>query len=289
MFDHNKACRIIRSGHVLEVFFYDKLPKGKGEKLDEGPLLNVYGDEIANSFPAIVYDDFYDQELFGVVFRGIKWIDKAEFPSEWQARDERRAKEYIRSSNHRSREKIRRLALANFDRHDTFMTLTFADNVTDLDYANNELKKFFKRFRYQYGEEVPYLAVIEFQKRGAIHYHCLLGHDFEINYTDSDIRHAKEQEIADIWGHGWVDLQDIRDVDNLGAYLVKYLTKDLGDTRLSGRKHYMLSKGLKHPELIKDTRVMLDSLDGYYPTFSSNFENEFCGHVQYLEYNLLRS
>ena len=272
----------MRNGDVIEVWTYDKLPGGKKIENDD-ELLNMFGEKLQIDFPTFVYDDFLEHP-YG---KWLKWIDKNELPEGWKTIDQSRKEEYVKSSNHRSREKIRRLALKNFSNGDVFMTITFAENIQDVDYAHNELKKFMKRFRYRYGEQIPYLAVMEYQKRGAIHYHCLMGCDLG-NLAESDKREAKEDEVSAIWGHGFVDLLEINSVDNVGAYLVKYLLKDLGKERVSGKKHYLCSKGLDKPEYVKDTTVVLDSLEGHFPGFTSRYENEFCGEIQYMEFNLRR-
>ncbi|MGM9458151.1 rolling circle replication-associated protein, partial [Lacticaseibacillus rhamnosus] len=67
---------------------------------------------------------------------------------------------------------VRRLVLANFDAGSKFVTFTFAENVKDIDQANREWKKFVQRLRRRYGD-FKYLSVIEFQKRGAVHYHMI--------------------------------------------------------------------------------------------------------------------
>ena len=85
-----------------------------------------------------------------------------------------RAEEYARKRATRARNHIRRLTLSNFSSKDKFLTLTFADNIEDIEYANNEFKKFIKRLKRKY-PRFRYISVIEFQKRGAIHYHCLVN------------------------------------------------------------------------------------------------------------------
>ena len=45
----------------------------------------------------------------------------------------------------RIRNRVRRLALANFDEKSKFFTATFAENVQDMNRANNEFKKFIQR------------------------------------------------------------------------------------------------------------------------------------------------
>ena len=81
------------------------------------------------------------------------------------------------NTNQRRRDTIRRLACCNFNnKYDKFLTLTFADNMTDIKECNLLFKNFIKRLKYQYDlHNLKYLAVIEFQQRGAVHYHVLLN------------------------------------------------------------------------------------------------------------------
>jgi hypothetical protein len=44
--------------------------------------------------------------------------------------------------------KIARLVDMNFDNQTKFLTLTFKENIQDIEYANNEFKKFIKRLNY---------------------------------------------------------------------------------------------------------------------------------------------
>lgn len=43
---------------------------------------------------------------------------------------------------------IARLVDTNFDNQTKFLTLTFKENIQDIEYANNEFKKFIKRLNY---------------------------------------------------------------------------------------------------------------------------------------------
>ena len=67
------------------------------------------------------------------------------------------------------------------------------------------------RLNYKLNQKIKYLAVIEFQERGAVHYHVL-----------SDIPYIPQKELQDIWGHGFVYINAVKHVDNIGAYIVKY-------------------------------------------------------------------
>lgn len=125
---------------------------------------------------------------------------------------------------------IRRLACSNFNRNSTFVTLTFDDSKVDFDIRNVNVcryhfKKFIQRLKYTLqNQNLKYLAVVEFQDtndRGAIHYHVL----FDVPYIDFYL-------LSEVWRHGYVFINKINHVDNIGAYLVKYICKDGGDERL---------------------------------------------------------
>jgi len=76
-----------------------------------------------------------------------------------------------KDSTNRTRTEMRRLINCNQD-FSKFYTLTFADNITDVKFANKHFNKFIMRMEYHYGK-FKYIAVIEFQERGAVHYHFL--------------------------------------------------------------------------------------------------------------------
>jgi hypothetical protein len=185
-----------------------------------------------------------------------------------------------------------------------FLTLTFEENITDLDYANNELKKWIKRVNYQVFKtkksEMKYVAVIEFQKRGAVHYHILCN----LPYIDVN-------SLAETWGHGFIKLNRIKgdkgrfgsdECDNVGAYVCKYMTKDNDDERLIGRNTYLMSRNLDKPQEIYvginekdllqqvyglDDGVNLGSLTSK-ANFSSMYTNDYTGTVVYNQFNLKR-
>ena len=192
----------------------------------------------------------------------------------------------------RRRELIRRLACINFNnKYDKFLTLTYAENVQDLTYSHEEFKKFIKRLEYKIKRKIKYLAVIEFQDtygRGAIHYHCLL-----------DIPYIPQNELQEIWGLGIVHINAISHVDNLGAYLIKYMTKDSDDIRLRGKKGYLLSRNLKRPETIlnhdlSDFYYKVDKLYKKYnlndlkPVYTSEYLTDKLGFCEYKQYNIIR-
>lgn len=196
-----------------------------------------------------------------------------------------------KDSLRRARQDVRRTVNANvwaYGEHfpPKFLTLTFGDNVTDLDQANYEFKKFIQRMNYLvFGTKsgnLRYTAVPEFQERGAVHYHVIF---YNLPYTKADV-------IAKVWGNGFIKINKIDDVDNIGAYVCKYMVKDLEDERLRGRKCYFNSRGLFKPVVIEDekkTETIKQSLPDEYVTVYKQYENEYLGKIIYRQYNLKRS
>lgn len=156
----------------------------------------------------------------------------------------------------RSKNNLARLVMANYDKFKTFVTLTFADNVTDVKYANSVFHCFVNNLKKRVKSDFVYIAVPEFQKRGAIHYHLLTN----IDYTDFDVLckdikrlyspSSHKWEIGrpvNSWTKGWSLAQDIisQGYDLIG-YLSKYMIKDF-DNRLFGNRRYLYSAGLEKP------------------------------------------
>ena len=207
-----------------------------------------------------------------------------------QEADEEEKEKNRQDTLRRARQEIRRIVNANvgaYGEHYTakFLTLTFGNKVTDLDQAHYEFKKFIKRMNYHlFGTKcgnLRYTAVVEFHKSGVIHYHVII---YNIPYTRVEV-------IQQIWGNGWVWINKIDNVDNVGAYVCKYLTKEGDDERLRGRKCYFNSRGLFKPFVIEDekkTEMIKRSLPREKRTVSVAYENDYTGITIYEQYNLNR-
>lgn len=177
----------------------------------------------------------------------------------------------------RARRDLRRIVNSNVVEYSKFLTLTFAENIQDIAWANNEFKKFIKRVNYYLGFKVAYSGVIEFQKRGAVHYHVIF-------YNTP--RKLKLNDLRAIWRHGHIKLNIIRDVDNVGAYVCKYMTKCEDEKKLRGKKMYFNSRGLEKPQEIKESalvKAICGSLDGQTPKYSNTFVNEY-NSIDYKQY-----
>lgn len=193
------------------------------------------------------------------------------------------------NTNQRRRDKIRRLACSNFNnKYDKFLTLTFAENMTNVKECNVLFKAFIRKLRNKYNSKLKYLAVIEFQDRGAVHYHVLLN-----------IPYIPHKELQELWGNGFVFINAIEHVDNIGAYILKYITKNNNDIRLMGQKAYLISKNLRHPDEfinhnLKDFDKMENRVIKKYnlnclkPIYEANYSTELLGNCNYKQYNLER-
>lgn len=179
---------------------------------------------------------------------------------------------------------VRRLINANVDAWGEvpkFLTLTFAENVQDVKQANYEFKKFRQRLEYELKLKLKYVVVVEFQKRGAVHYHVVF---FNLPYVDADF-------LASVWRNGFIKINAIEHVDNVGAYVCKYMTKNSDDERLQGQKSYFTSRGLIKPVEKALEKKEIDQLRAglsQYKVYESDFFNDYTGNIRYEQYNLKR-
>lgn len=166
-----------------------------------------------------------------------------------------------------------------------FLTLTFREHVTDLNTANKLFGLFIKRLNYRlFGSKcanIRYTVVPEFTKRGRVHYHVIL---YNIPYVKADV-------LQQIWQHGYIKINKINNIDNIGAYIAKYMSKSFDDRRMKGQKCYFNSKGLRRPLEITDKKsaeTVEKSLPESCKVYEAEYYNEYTGKVRYRQYNLNR-
>ena len=146
----------------------------------------------------------------------------------------------------RSKIECQRLAKANMRDWKTFITLTFSENITDIEFANKKFRYFIDKVRRVYSD-FRYICIPEFQKRGAVHYHLLTNVDVDNNklifaqLDNYDFKHIK------YWNDGFTSVETITgDIKKVIGYISKYMTKDLDD-RLFGHHRYLYSTNLQKP------------------------------------------
>lgn len=97
------------------------------------------------------------------------------------------------------------------------ITLTYAENMTDPKKLYNDFKNFWhKKFCVAYPTAYKYIQAVEPQGRGAWHCHLLAGFSDIPPFISNDV-------VRDMWGHGFVKVKKMNNVDNVGAYLSAYL------------------------------------------------------------------
>ena len=114
---------------------------------------------------------------------------------------------------------LRYLINNNFEgkKNELHIILTYKENMTDNKQLYKDCDRFMKKLKYRQKTTIEYINVVEAQGRGAWHCHLLavFPQQKEVFIRNSD--------LADMWGHGFVRLNRLEDVDNIGAYLSAYL------------------------------------------------------------------
>jgi len=196
--------------------------------------------------------------------------------------------ENYKQRQRKRRNTIRQLICTNFDSNSKFITLTFNDSqehdIKNVQECNAYFRLFILRLKYQY-PDLKYVAVIEFQdknERGAVHYHMV-----------SNLPYVKKTELQKIWGGGFVKINAIDKVDNVGAYVVKYMVADMDDKRLCGEQAYLRSRALEKPLEVTTWResdnevfrAVESSIQGKTPTYSAKYVSADAGEILYYQYN----
>lgn len=174
-------------------------------------------------------------EVVHIEKEGIGGLDKIRKlnKNEYVIIDTGEVKEYIKSENRgqnisslkKTFKKIRDLINNNFvgAANELHVTLTYAENMKDTQKLYKDFDKFMKRFKYRFKYDIDYIAVVEPQGRGAWHIHLL------IRFNGLGKVYIPNDEIADVWGHGFTKTKSMENIDNIGAYLSAYL----GDVELT--------------------------------------------------------
>lgn len=101
-----------------------------------------------------------------------------------------------------------------------WITLTYSENMQDKEVLYLDFEKFHKRYKYYLKKmlfSIPeYISVVEPQGRGAWHIHLLYIFEVVAPFVPN-------KELRELWGHGFVKITGLDNVDNVGAYLTAYL------------------------------------------------------------------
>ena len=143
---------------------------------------------------------------------------------------------------------FRRLILSNLGGSELpiLITCTYKENQTDIKQGYADFTAFVQALRYKYGPLFRYIAVPEFQRRGAVHFHSLFWGLPET--TVETERHTRL--VAGLWGHGFVYVKMTDGNEKLSSYLAKYMAKSFIDYRLKNQKAYTCSRNLLRPQIV---------------------------------------
>lgn len=203
----------------------------------------------------------------------------------------------------RSRFQLQRLIKANEKDFKTFITLTFAENVSDIKKANEKFNSWRTKIKSIY-KDFRYVCVPEFQKRGAVHYHLLTN--LEIDKEYHYIRRNKKTKVKIIvsqegtkcqydvkyWSNGFTSVFSMKNINVIG-YLSKYMTKDI-DNRLFGHRRYFYSNNLLKPneiyiDLSKDNEfyILADIMANCNISYEKSYLDIFGDIVDFVEYKAI--
>lgn len=101
-----------------------------------------------------------------------------------------------------------------------WITLTYQENVKDPKKIYQDFEHFYKRYVYYLKKRAvsppEYISVVEPQSRGCFHAHLICIFRQKPPFVSNS-------ELMKIWGHGFVKITSLTNVDNVGAYLTAYL------------------------------------------------------------------
>lgn len=201
----------------------------------------------------------------------------------------------------RSKFQLQRIVKSNENEFKTFITLTFEENIKDVNIANKKFHSWRTKIKSIY-PNFKYVCVPEFQKRGAVHYHLLTNLEINKTYTytrrnkkiDITLIHTQEnftdnqlssmtlekrKKCYDVlyWSHGYTSVFPIKSTDVVG-YMTKYMTKDI-DNRLFSHHRYLNSKNLILPKelFLNNENNGTDFLNLFYIEnyFKKTYENSY--------------
>jgi len=148
----------------------------------------------------------------------------------------------------RSRNRIYRLIHGNACKHGNykpvFTTYTFAESVSDYDEACYYFKAFIRKLRHFFGSKIQYLCIPEIQKQREAKYGVAVWHFHTVFFNLPYLDRIKHSEL---WGKGRTNIQIVKDLNDIGAYVSKYLSKDILNSKLYGKRVLHVSKGLFQP------------------------------------------
>lgn len=243
--------KVIQSGDLIEKYEYEKSPPTPVSRKAKSGRIAKWSDQLTEE-------------------RRADWVHK------------RRA-----SSINRCRQSFRRLVRANlYDGIPVLLTLTMLD-IVDLRSAYRCYHEFGQRLRRFIGPGASWIAVPEFQKRDAVHFHVLMWGLPESYVADE----PRTRRIQNIWRYGYVDLVPTDGSPKLSTYLAKYMSKAMQDPRLLGEKAYSASRNILRPVSL-NAQATIDyaceawGIDTALPDHEKEYDTAWMGKCRYSTYTI---
>jgi hypothetical protein len=164
-----------------------------------------------------------------------------------------------------------------------FLTLTLdkkimREGVDEYKYIRNVWTKFRVYLGRKYGESISFISVMELHKSGVPHLHVLVD------------RYIKQQWISAAWsrlgGGKIVHIEKLKNLEKIGWYLGKYLTKDAILRIPEGVRRFSSSRDIKIREEKKETewRFGKYSMEVFYECSDGKAINETKDENGYLKF-----
>lgn len=191
----------------------------------------------------------------------------------------------------RSSMAFRRIILSNLTtiENPLLFTITFKENRQSLSDCAKYFHLFTINLRNIYGKGFRYIAVPEFQERGAVHYHALFwGIENKRELLQERLSGYYQNVspfLSDLFGQGFVFLKDTDGHAKLSSYLAKYMVKAICDSRLFSTKAYFASRNILRPVINKGfpSYWVQDEyhVDDISPLFESKYSTSWLGDGRY--------
>lgn len=166
----------------------------------------------------------------------------------------------------------------------TFITFTYASNMQDLKQSKEDLRQCI-RYMQKFWKGLKYLYVLEYQRRGAIHYHMLCNIPMTIKTArNGEYKSTEQKELEQYfhevyWPYGWVDIRNLKEqgVTNVGLYVSVYLVEDLLSLNLEGARCYGYSRNLDKPtvSVISQECTMEDIIKEYQDWYNIQYISSY--------------
>lgn len=212
----------------------------------------------------------------------------------------------------RQKQAFIRICLSNLGggKSASLASLTYRD-VFPYDDCLRHFSQFIAKLRKSLGETFSYVAVPEYQARGALHFHilffdldekikpCYYSTEYYYDKTGKKKRkhicptdylcERKTRNLAQFWSYGFLDIIQTNSSPKLSFYLGKYLTKQTSLPQ--GKKRFFASRNILRPVKLSSNKTSIDRpfnklLNNLTPLQEKSFVTEWLGRATYKSYLL---